>query len=351
MRSTPSEVNARIRSIVLRKHPQRGRRSKRYSQADRLARIMRTLASRACTIKELAHDFAISARQVRRDLVEVEAEGHPLIASDDPGEKTWQLPLGYKGLPPITLSRYELMSLQMARSNLIHLKDTPFLEDLDAVIAKVAASLPAKTANHFERIVQVFAPLQRGTRAYAEKSDLLRELRTALLLQVTVEVTYKKPDANKTSVYRVDPYTLVLYDHGLYLAGYSHQSHAERLFAVHRIKEITLTDARFEIPGSYSSTMRYADRFGLIEESPQEVKIWFSQGIAHLIEERQWHLSQRIKKLKSGSVEVTFLAGGLDEIAWWVLSWGKEAKVLSPPKLVKIVTDQLSKSLTHYSRA
>jgi proteasome accessory factor B len=65
--------------------------------------------------------------------------------------------------------------------------------------------------------------------------------------------------------------------------------------------------------------------------------------------ERQWHPTQRIKKLKNGSVEVTFHAGGLDEIAWWVLGWGKEAKVLSPPKLVKIMIDQLSKSLKHYS--
>ena len=81
----------------------RGRRPKRYSQAARLARMMRMLASRACTIKELAQGFAISARQVRRDLEEIEAEGHPLIGSDDIGEKTWQLPLGYKGLPPVTL--------------------------------------------------------------------------------------------------------------------------------------------------------------------------------------------------------------------------------------------------------
>jgi proteasome accessory factor B len=312
---------------------------------------MRTLASRACTIKELAQDFAISARQVRRDLAEVEAEGHPLTFSDDIGEKTWQLPLGYKGLPPVTLTRYELMSLQMARSNLGHLKDTPFMEDLDAVIAKVAASLPAKTANHLERIVQVFAPLQRGTRAYAEKNDLLRQLRTALLLQLTVELTYKKPDAEKASIYQVDPYALILYEHGLYVRGQSHRSGGERLFAVDRIKQITLTDERFEIPGSYSSTSRFADQFGLIEEVPQEVKIWFSQDVAHLIQERQWHPSQRIKKLKNGSAEVTLHVGGLDEISYWVLSWGKEAKVLSPPKLVKIMTDQLSKSLKHYARA
>jgi proteasome accessory factor B len=329
----------------------RGRKRGVYTQADRLARMMRMLASRACAIQELAQEFSISSRQVRRDLAEIEAEGHPLTSSDDPGEKTWQLPLGYKGLPPITLTRYELMSLQMARSNLSHLKDTPFMEDLDAIIAKVALSLPAKTANHLERIVQVFAPLQRGTRSYAEKNDLLRKLRTALLLQLTVELIYKKPGANKASIYRVDPYALILYEHGLYVRGYSHRSGEERLFAVDRMKQITLTEDRFEIPASYSSTGQYTQQFGLIEEQPQEVTIVFSKDVAHFMQERQWHPSQRIKKLKNGSVEVSFHAGGLDEIAYWVLSWGKEAKVLSPPKLIKIMTDQLSKSLKHYSRA
>lgn len=242
------------------------------------------------------------------------------------------------------------MSLQMARSNVSHLKGTPFSEDLDTVIAKVAASLPAKTANHLERIVQVFEPLQRGTRSYIEKNDLLRQLRTALLLQLTVELIYKKPDANKASIYRVDPYALILHEHGLYVRGYSHRSGEERLFAVDRMKQVTLTEDRFEIPASYSSTDRYAQQFGLIEELPQEVTIVFSKEVTHFMQERQWHPSQRIKKLKNGSVEVSFHAGGLDEIAYWVLSWGKEAKVLSPPKLVKIVTNQLSRSLKRYTR-
>ena len=312
---------------------------------------MRTLASRAVTVNDLAGEFSISRRQVYRDLAQIEEEGHPLEQSDGSGERTWQLPLGYKGIPQIASTPYELMSLYMTKSHLAYLEGTPFIDDLDSVIAKVEAGLPAKTANHLERIVQVFAPLHRETRSYLEKADLLRRLRTALLLQLTVELIYKKPYANKTLVYRVDPYALVLYEHGLYVAGYSHRSHAERLFAVDRIKQVTLTEDRFEIPASYSSTERYAQQFGLIEESSQEVNIWFSPDVAHLMKERQWHPTQRTKKLKNGAVEVMFHAGGLDEIAWWVLSWGKEAKVLSPPKLVKIMTDQLSKSLKRYSRA
>lgn len=328
----------------------KGRKRGTYTQADRLARMMRTLASRDVTINELADEFGITRRQVYRDLAEIEKEGHPLERSDGSGEQTWRLPLGYKGLPPLTLTLYDLMSLRLARANLSHLDGTPFVEDLDATISKIASSLPAKTANHLERIVQVFALLQRGSRSYAGKKELLQQLRKALLLQLTIKLTYKKPDANKASIYRFHPYTLVLYEHGLYVRGYSHRSGDERLFAVDRMKQVTLTEDRFEIPASYSSTDRYAQQFGLIEEQPQVVRILFSREVAHLMQERQWHPSQRTKKLRNGSVEVTFHAGGLDEIAWWVLSWGKEAKVLGPPKLVKIVTNQLSKSLKRYIR-
>ena len=328
-------------------HP--GRRSKQYSQADRIVRIMRALASRGCTLKELAQEFAVSLRQAHRDLKEIEIAGHPLTCSDGPGEKTWQLPLGYKGLPQIAVSPYELLSLHLAKSHLAYLKNTPFHDDLDSVIGKVQAGLPAKTANHLERIVHAFAPLQRGAGSYAEKNNQLQALKKALLLQFTVDISYKKPEARKASTYRVDPYALLLHQYGLYVVGYSHRTQAERLFAVDRIKEVELTEDRFEIPPAYSAVDRYAQQFGLIDEQPQEIKIRFSPAVAHLMIERQWHSSQRVKKLKDESVEVTFRAGGLDEIAWWVLSWGKEAKVLSPPKLVAIVTEQLTKSLKRYS--
>ena len=77
----------------------RGRKRGSYPQADRLARMMRALASRAVTINELADEFEITRRQVYRDLAEIEDEGHPLERSDGSSEKTWQLPLaGNKGV-------------------------------------------------------------------------------------------------------------------------------------------------------------------------------------------------------------------------------------------------------------
>lgn len=71
--------------------------------------MMRTLASRAVTVNDLAGEFGITRRQVYRDLAQIQEQGHPLQQSGDSRERTWQLPLGYKGLPQIAVSPYELM--------------------------------------------------------------------------------------------------------------------------------------------------------------------------------------------------------------------------------------------------
>lgn len=326
----------------------KGRRPKPYSQAERLARMMWALSSRAMAVNDLAQDFGITRRQVYRDLQRIEEEGHPLTQSDGSGERSWQLPLGYRGLPPITLSYYELMSLYLAKGHLDYLKGTPFVEDLNSVIAKVEAGLPAKTINHLERINKSFTPLQGPTRDYKKQRDVLVNLRKALLFQQTVTLHHRKPDFDEPTLHRVDPYVLVLYQYGLYVVGYSHRAKTLRMFAVERIHRVDLTDDRFDLPSDFSWEAQSRSLFGLIEEPPKTVRIWFSPDVAYLLKERQWHLTQSLKQHKDKSVIVTFQAGGLDEIATWVLSWGGNAKVLNPPELIEAVKSQLALASAHY---
>lgn len=327
----------------------RGRKRGSYTQADRLARMMRTLASRAVTINELADDFGITRRQVYRDLAEIEDEGHSLERSDGSGEKTWQLPLGYKGLPQIAITQYELMSLHLAKNHLAYLNGTPFVDDLESVIAKVAAGLPAKTANHLERISRVFAPVQEPKRSYAKQKKILSDLRRALLLQRTVILHHQRPDYEEPTAHRVDPYVLVLYQYGLYVMGYSYRAKATRMFAVERIHRAQLTEDSFDMSSDPSWKAVPRNAFGLIDEPPKTVRIWFSADVAYLLKERQWHPTQSLKQQKDNSVIVTFLAGGLDEITSWVLSWGADAKVLSPPELVQSVRAHLTAARKQYS--
>jgi proteasome accessory factor B len=326
-----------------------GRRPKQYSQADRLARMMRALASRACTVGDLAQEFGITKRQVYRELERIEEEGHPLTQSDGMGERTWQLPLGYKGLPPITLTPYELMSLYLAKSNLSYLAGTPFVDDLDGVIGKITAALPQKTINHLERIGQAFLPLLRPLRRYDKQKAALSVLQKALLLQRTVILRHQTPGHDEAVEHRVDPYALRLYQNGLYLIAYSHRAKAYRLFAIERIRDAAPTEETFTIRSDFSPE-KLNRSFGVMDEPAQTIRVRFSRDVAHLVKERQWHPTQTISPLRNGDVVLTMQAGGLDEIASWILSWGPNAEVLAPPALIESVANQLTAASKHYTR-
>lgn len=325
-----------------------GRLPKKYSQAERLTRMTRVLASRACTVNDLAQEFAITRRQVYRDIERIQEEGHPLTQSDGEGERAWQLPLGYKGLPPITLSPYELMSLYLAKSHMTYLAGTPFADDLDGIIQKIQTGLPDKTVNHLERIVQTSVPLQRPLRGYGKQKAVLDVLRKGLLLQHTLILHHQAPKYDDTISHRVDPYTLLLYQNGLYVMAYSHRAKDYRLFAIERIHRAELTDDAFVVRPDFS-LKKLTEGFGIFGEAARTIRIRFSQAVAHLVKERQWHTTQTIKSLKTGDVVLTMQTGGLDEITSWVLSWGENAQVLEPPELIEKVTARLTAAQKQYA--
>ncbi len=64
---------------------------------------------------------------------------------------------------------------------------------------------------------------------------------------------------------------------------------------------------------------------------------------ARLAQERRWHPRQEIFPLnsKGARVEVRFEIGCLEEVLRWVLSFGRQAKVLGPPELVKMVRSEI----------
>ena len=321
----------------------KGRKPKPYSQAARINLMARRLTGGA-TVPELAEEFHITKRQVHRDLQHLEESGFPLLQEDG----RYRLPPGFKGME-IVVSPYELMSLYLAKSHLDYLQNTSLFDDMENVLRKIEAGLPDRVKNHIERIVTSFAPLQRPIRGYAEKKAVLEALRKALLHQRTaVLLGYRKPGAKKPTDYRVDPYGLVLYQHGLYVVGYSHEAKAIRVFAVERIEGIDVMEEMFEIPRSFSLKERFERGFGLIDDNPQEVKIWISPEWAYYVKERSWHPTQKLQPQKDGSVILTMQCGGIDELTAWVLSFGSGAKVLGPQSLIDQVFNQLTAAAQSY---
>lgn len=240
------------------------------------------------------------------------------------------------------------MALHFVKSHVAYLEGTPMAKDLDGLIKKVEAGLPDKVANHIGRIGQVYLSRFGPIRDYATQGDVLAQLQRALLLQRRVVLRHTKPGYEEPVDHLIDPYALLLHQFGLYVVGHSHRAEALCVYAVERIESVQLVDERFELPKDLRLDRVYETQFGLMDEPPQQIRVWFSASVAYLVRERRWHPTQHVTRQPDGSVVVTFQAGGIEELASWVLSWGGEARVLEPPALVETVTSGLRRALHHY---
>ncbi|MBW2504238.1 MAG: transcriptional regulator [Deltaproteobacteria bacterium] len=308
--------------------------------------VIRLLEARyGATVDELAEECAVTRRTIYRDLEAISDAGYPLVNErQEDGTVIHRFITRFKQIPPITFSLEELMTLYLCRGQLAFLRGTPFQDDLDAIFARIRSSLPPRSVAHLERIAEAGTPKFQGLHDYAAKSDLLKDLRKALLFQYSTDLTYS-PAKRPTEIYRFDPYRLLFYDGALYLGGYAHNRNALRLFLVDRIQSVTVLKDRFELPENFTDDQLTGRAFGLVDENLIELKVLFSSEIAHLILERRWHPSQVVDKQADGSVILSLSASGEREILAWLYSYLPHVKVLAPDDLRKKFYASLQQAL------
>lgn len=75
------------------------------------------------------------------------------------------------------------------------------------------------------------------------------------------------------------------------------------------------------------------------------MEVRFYGKAVKVIESGDYHPSERVKKLKDGSVIYNAKVKGTDEILRWILGFGEEAEVLKPEELreeVKFIAVRLN---------
>jgi predicted DNA-binding transcriptional regulator YafY len=319
-----------------------GKPAKKYSQAARVHDVIRLIEARhGITLEELAEETQVNRRTIHRDLNAIFDAGYPLVSEWLGTRKVYRFLTRFKDVPPINFTLQELLTLYFLRSQLDMLRGTPFQEDLEAIFRKVNSVLPPRYAAHLERISRVSLPLLQGRRDYRRAAKLLTELRSALLFQNRVTLSYRSPTKQRASRYLVDPYTLLFYKGGLYLLGYAHNRRALRTFAVERITAAQVEKERFEMPADYSPEEQLKEAFGIVREEPLAVAARFSPAVAHAVADRLWHPSQEIRREEDGSIVLSFVAGGKMEIIAWLLSYGNQVEVLGPAELRTEVARQV----------
>jgi len=326
-----------------------GKPAKKYSQAARLHDTIRLIEScHGISIDELAEAGGVDRRTIHRDLQAISEAGYPLTAEWNGNRKLYRFITGFKDVPPIGFSLQELLTLYFLRSHLETLRGTPFHDDLDSIFRKINSVLPPRYGAHLERLASISLPIIQGIRDYSKVTVLLSELRRALLFQQQVKLHYRSPSRSRSELYTVDPYTFIFYKGGLYLRGYAHNRRSMRTFAVERITAVETLNERFEIPLVYLPEKQFSEAFGIVKEEPLNVRLRFAKTIAHAIADRIWHPTQKIKRLRSGEVELSFTAGGKMEILSWILSYGEQVELLEPAELCQELAEKIRRMAQLY---
>lgn len=303
----------------------------RYALASRLHELKTALASTGgLTVYEIAERFGVSVRTALRYVHALSNAGEPLEESLDGKRKVWRLHPAARR-ETITLSTTQMVSLFLSRRVFDFLAGTGFKEDLDDVFKKLELTLRKRdydTRNLERKIFDV----NEAPHLYADRLEHVDDIVTALLREERLRVThgsvaeYKKP-------FVLEPYTLVVYKKGLYLAGFSHHHGKVRTFSLDGFREIDrLKNDRFGYPKEYHPSQLVEGAFGMIGGERTRVRLLFAAKAGRFLKRRQWHPTQAFVKTDRG-VEMTMEVAGTTELKTWILGWGDQVEVLEPEGL------------------
>ena len=82
------------------------------------------------------------------------------------------------------------------------------------------------------------------------------------------------------------------------------------------------------------------DGFGIWSGKECEVALRLSGRAAEQVPERLHQRTVRLSTTQGGDVLLKAKLRGWQELAWWILSWGRDIEVLSPSDLRKYVAEE-----------
>src|SRR6185369_12068205 len=208
-----------------------------------------------------------------------------------------------------------------------------FKEDLDEVFAKLEATLKRKDFAAVRNLDRKVFDVNEARHLYEGRIEDVNDIMTALLREDRLRVTHEGVSGGRKT-FVLDPYTLLVYKKGLYLAGFSHHHREIRTFALDGFREVDwLKGDRFDYPADYRPEQLTEGAFGLIRGEPTRVRVLFDSKVARYVQRRHWHPTQRFRRVADGGVEMAMDVRGTVELANWVLGFGENALVLEPAEL------------------
>lgn len=294
-----------------------------------------TSSTSGLTFRELMAAHGLQLRTLQRMLRSIEQVCGPLeeVPSGE-RERRWRLspsPLT-RSMPPTAA---EVAEVEMAAERLQQEGLSERAELLRRAASRIKAAASAAALRRMEPDIEALLTSE-GVAARPGPNvvlppALVHRLRHAILSTRRIRLHYRRADG-AMRWYTLEPYGL-LYGGRPYLLALKPGKRDVAVWRLDRICDIKETDVPFSARAGYDVRSLTAECFGIWRETPFDVELRFTAESAKDARAWRFHGSQTQDRMDDGSLVVRFRAGGTEEMAHHLASWGSAVTVVKPTSL------------------
>jgi predicted DNA-binding transcriptional regulator YafY len=329
--------NDSLPSDTARAKTLKGRPSHRGRQVVRQLTLLRAIeaARRGLTIAEL-HDLLeepCNVRTVYRDVEQLQLAGFPLVETE--GRWTVLHPSGSAGLQAFPLQPSEVLALLLSEELLAPLGDGGLAQTHRELRRRLSAHLSPEGRAWVDELRHTVRATHAAPLLTAEAA-VLNALEDAYEREHCLRIVYATP-GKEPAERVVEPHLFWVHAGRPYLVGYCRTAQGFRSFAVQRIHLAEVLDESFDRRTEFNPQEFTERGFGVLHGEPHAIVLEFSHEVAHLANERRFHVTQDVHVEPDGRAVLRMQAAGLPEVAAWLASFGGKVRALAPPELVTAV--------------
>lgn len=300
---------------------------------------------RVVTCASLGRKWGTSTKTIQRFVEQMRDEFEAPVEFDRT-RRTYRYTRSDYHLPWLPVEGSDLFAIGIAMKVLQLYEGTPVADDLREVLGRLSELMPpslnVRPSSLVERLYIHPQPLR------VVSPPVWEGVATAIREKTVLEMEYQKL-GQPPSWRKVEPYCLVLASGDWFVAAKDPADGLVKTFYLSRIRSTRHTTALFVVPRDFDPARHFGEAIGIfVGGETFRFRTRFSKAIASWVGEVRWHPKQKLTALASGEIELELPAGSLFEARRFVLSFGKDARALSPKALVEELSREAQEMAATY---
>jgi predicted DNA-binding transcriptional regulator YafY len=283
----------------------------------------------------------VDVRTVQRDLNEF-CQHYPDISRQQGRPLQWGWRAGARVLLLPQMDLPQALAFDLFRREFAQILPDEVLAQLKPWLQEAERKLAQAPRAHASQWTQKIAIGHDGPPLLPAKPlpATLSQVSRALFEGLQIQARYRAAQKPEPKLYVLNPLGLVRQGRVSYLVVTYAGHHDPRLLALHRLDKVQVLDSTVTVPSGFDlQTYLEHDRLHFGSGQKVQLVLHLTKGAAEHLQDTPLSTDQTIESLPDqvGWVVVKATVSESPRLVWWILGFGKRAKVQAPASLVNEV--------------